>query len=118
MYMYFFLMAFPAAAKVAKTVAPAITVIQVTQMVWGLIVNGIAVFTYFGTGACQIQSVTVYSAIVMYASYFYLFSQLFFESRACAKKSKHGLARTLSRKISEAVLCGLEDDAVRHVKAN
>merc|ERR1712151_458244 len=104
-------MTFPAAAKLAKRVAPLITVIQISQMVWGLVVNSIAVGTYFSTGACQIKAVTVYSAIVMYASYFVLFSQLFFEARSCAKARKQSLARTVSRRVSEALLdnCRVEE---------
>merc|ERR1712151_845818 len=119
MYMYFFLMTFPTAAKLAKRVAPLITIIQITQMVWGLVVNAIAIGTYFSTGACQIKAVTVYSAIVMYASYFVLFSQLFFEARSTAKARKQGLARTVSRRVSEALLnnCGVEESS-SHLKAN
>jgi hypothetical protein len=120
MYAYFFLMTYPSAASVVKPVAPLITVIQITQMVWGLIVNAIAIGTFFSSGACQIQGITVYSAIVMYASYFYLFSQLFFEARSSGKKGRRELARTVSRKISEALLdtgSKAEDDA-EHLKAN
>jgi hypothetical protein len=120
MYAYFFLMTYPSAARVVKPVAPLITVVQITQMVWGLIVNAIAIGTYFRSGACQIQGITVYSAIVMYASYFYLFSQLFFEARGSGKKGKRALARTVSRKISEALLDNgsqVEEDA-GHLKTN
>merc|ERR1719284_1699306 len=101
MYMYFFLMTFRGAQKVLKRIAPLITIIQTTQMVWGLIINGIAVVSYLTTGACQIQAATVYCAVVMYASYFCLFSKLFLESRAVAAKAKggEGVARTFSRKI-------------------
>jgi len=119
MYMYFFLMTFPAAARAVKPVAPLITVIQITQMVWGLVVNAIAIGTYFTSGACQIQAVTVYSAIVMYASYFYLFSQLFFEARGSGKKGKRELARAVSRKLSEALLSRCSDEVnADHLKAN
>mmetsp|Transcript_3644 Transcript_3644/g.8481 ORF Transcript_3644/g.8481 Transcript_3644/m.8481 type:complete len:310 (-) Transcript_3644:302-1231(-) len=118
MYMYFFLMTFKTAAGIIKPIAPLITIIQISQMVWGLIVNAIAVGTFFTTGNCQIQAVTVYSAIVMYASYFYLFSQLFFEAKGSrSSKSRKELAREISRKISEALLDGSEEVA-RHLKAN
>jgi len=115
MYMYFFLMTFKGAQKVLKRIAPLITIIQTTQMVWGLIINGIAVVSYLTTGACQIQAVTVYCAVVMYASYFCLFSKLFLESRAAAAKAKggEGVARTFSRKISHAFLDGAEKDAAQ-----
>merc|ERR1712039_500911 len=68
MYMYFCLMTFKLKPlqKVLERIAPFITIIQITQMVWGLIVNGIAVGTYFSTGNCQIKAVTVYAAVVMY----------------------------------------------------
>merc|ERR1712151_1440121 len=81
MYMYFFLMTFPAAARLVKPVAPLITVIQIVQMVWGLVVNAIAIGTYFN-----------------------LFSQLFFEAQGSSKKEKKQFARTLSRKISQVLL--------------
>merc|ERR1711879_182916 len=117
MYMYFCLMTFKTTAKLVKPIAPLITVIQIGQMVWGLVVNAIAVGTFFTTGACQIQAVTVYSAMIMYASYFYLFSQLFFEAHGSAGKNKTKLARELSRKISQALLDSSEEVA-RHLKAN
>jgi len=110
MYMYFFLMTFPTTAKLVKPIAPMVTVIQIVQMVWGLIVNGIAIGTYFTTGNCQIQSITVYAAIAMYASYFYLFSKLFFEAHGSAKGGKRSLAREVSRKLSEALLEHPGDD--------
>jgi len=119
MYMYFFLMTFPTAAKLCKPVGPLITIIQITQMVWGLVVNAIAVGTYFTSGDCQIQAVTVYSALVMYASYFYLFSQLFFEAKGTGKTNARKTARALSRKISQALLedhC--QDVADGHAKTN
>jgi len=85
MYMYFCLMTFKSLQRILKLIAPLITIIQITQMLWGLVVNAIAVSSYFSTGNCQIQSVTVYAAVVMYASYFWLFGQLFLESRRAAR---------------------------------
>mmetsp|Transcript_3649 Transcript_3649/g.8498 ORF Transcript_3649/g.8498 Transcript_3649/m.8498 type:complete len:111 (+) Transcript_3649:3-335(+) len=110
-------MTFKTAAAIIKPIAPLITIIQISQIVCGLVVNAIAVGTFFTTGECQIQAVTVYAAIVMYASYFYLFSQLFFEAQGSSKKSRKQLARELSRKISEALLDGT-DEVARHLKAN
>merc|ERR1712137_1109091 len=102
MYMYFFLMTFKGASKVVKPLAPFITIIQIVQMVWGLIVNGIAVTSYFMHGGCQIQGAIVYSAVVMYASYFCLFSKLFVESRRSTKKrGGRELVRALSRRVSQ-----------------
>jgi len=117
MYMYFFLMTFKTAAGIVKPIAPLITIIQISQMVWGLIVNAIAVGTFFTTGNCQIQAVTVYSAIVMYASYFYLFGQLFLEAHGTAGKNKKKFARELSRKISEA-LTSTGEEVSKHLKVN
>jgi hypothetical protein len=107
MYMYFCLMTFKQKTlqKVLKRIAPFITIIQISQMVWGLILNGIAVGTYFSTGNCQIKAVTVYAAVVMYASYFWLFSQLFLESRKKGGKNGQpaGVVRSVSRAVSKAV---------------
>eukprot|EP00449_Zooxanthella_nutricula_P031275 CAMPEP_0198493244 /NCGR_PEP_ID=MMETSP1462-20131121/3901_1 /TAXON_ID=1333877 /ORGANISM="Brandtodinium nutriculum, Strain RCC3387" /LENGTH=267 /DNA_ID=CAMNT_0044221923 /DNA_START=14 /DNA_END=814 /DNA_ORIENTATION=- len=77
MYMYFFLTAFPRMRRLVKVVAPLVTIIQITQMVYGLFINGFAVVNYLLGNYCHIQDVAVYSAMAMYASYFVLFSQLF-----------------------------------------
>jgi hypothetical protein len=85
MYMYFFLMAFDAFKSVVKAIAPLVTVIQIAQMVFGLFINGYAVWSYVVGRYCHIQDVAVYSAVVMYGSYFVLFSQLFVESKSRPK---------------------------------
>merc|ERR1719401_2245579 len=82
MYMYFFLTAFSSLKRFVKVVAPLVTVVQITQMVYGLFINGFAVWNYFVGNYCHIQDIAVYSAVIMYASYFVLFSQLFLERRA------------------------------------
>merc|ERR1712217_693893 len=99
--------------KILKKIAPLITIIQTTQMVWGLFINGIAVVSYFTTGACQIQSITVYCAVVMYASYFWLFSKLYLDSRAAAAKQKkpESVARSVSRHISHDFLDNEEEES-------
>merc|ERR1712217_312144 len=90
MYMYFCLMTF----------------IQIAQMFWGLIVNAIAVGSYFAGGSCQIKAVTVYPCVVMFASYAWLFSKLYFDAKKPkGKKGKaEGVVRSISRAISVAVL--------------
>eukprot|EP00932_Pfiesteria_piscicida_P015487 SRR837773.27736.p2 GENE.SRR837773.27736~~SRR837773.27736.p2 ORF type:complete len:324 (-),score=127.96 SRR837773.27736:330-1238(-) len=119
MYMYFCLMTFPATARWVKPVAPLITVVQILQMVWGLVVNAIAVGTYLAGGACQIQGVTVYCAVLMYASYFYLFGQLLFEARGGGHKDRRQLARAVSRKVSAALLGEApEESSETHLKVN
>lgn len=80
MYMYFFLMAFDSFKAVLRVIAPLVTFIQIAQMVFGLFINGYAVWTYAVGGYCHIQDMAVYAAVVMYGSYFVLFSQLFLES--------------------------------------
>merc|ERR1712061_463483 len=114
MYMYFFRMTFKGwHQQILKKIAPMITIIQTTQMVWGLFINGFAVVTFFTTGACQIQSITVYCSVVMYASYFWLFSKLYLESRAAAAKQKRPetVARSISRHVSHAFLDDNEEDS-------
>jgi len=80
MYMYCFLMNFDTFKVVLKVVAPLVTVIQIAQMIFGLFINGYAVWNYTVGEYCHIQDVAVYAAVVMYGSYFVLFSQLFVES--------------------------------------
>merc|ERR1712066_394710 len=81
MYMYFFLMAFDSFKGVVRAIAPLVTAIQIAQMIFGLFVNGYAVWSYAVGRYCHIQDTAVYAAVVMYGSYFVLFSQLFLESR-------------------------------------
>merc|ERR1711933_717778 len=80
MYMYFFLMAFDSFKAVVKVIAPLVTVIQIAQMIFGLFINGYAVWSYAVGSYCHIQDTAVYAAVIMYGSYFVLFSQLFLES--------------------------------------
>merc|ERR1712176_1091858 len=109
MYMYFCLMTFKSMQPMLKVIAPCIAIIQIAQMFWGLIVNAIAVGSYFAGHACHIKAVTVYPCVVMFASYAWLFSKLYFDSKKPRGKSgkPEGLARSVSRAISGAVL---EDD--------
>jgi len=106
MYMYFCLMTFRSMQKMLKVIAPFITIIQIAQMFWGLIVNAIAVGSYFAGGSCQIKAVTVYPCVAMFASYAWLFSKLYFDSKKPRGKSgkPEGMVRSLSRAISGAVL--------------
>lgn len=46
MYMYFFLTAFPSLKRAVKAMAPVVTVVQIAQMVYGLFINGFAVWSY------------------------------------------------------------------------
>merc|ERR1712113_1138876 len=88
MYMYFFLTAFSSLRPIVKAIAPMVTIIQIAQMVYGLFINGFAVWNYFAGDYCHIQDVAVYSAVIMYSSYFVLFSQLFLESRRAKASGK------------------------------
>jgi len=112
MYMYFCLMTFKSMQKMLKVIAPFITIIQIAQMFWGLIVNAIAVGSYFAGCGCHIKAVTVYPCVVMFASYAWLFSKLYFDSKKPRGKlgKAEGLVRSLSRAISEAVLDDDGDD--------
>lgn len=106
MYMYFCLMTFKFMQKPLKVIAPFITIIQIAQMFWGLIVNAIAVGSFFAGFSCQIKAVTVYPCVAMFASYAWLFTKLYLDSKKPkGKKGKpEGLARTISRSVSVAVL--------------
>merc|ERR1712099_18206 len=115
MYMYFCLMTFKSMQKMLKVIAPFITIIQIAQMFWGLIVNAIAVGSYFAGGSCQIKAVTVYPCVAMFASYAWLFSKLYFDSKKPRGKSgkAEGVLRSISRAVSVAVL-----DAENSIDAN
>merc|ERR1711920_422398 len=115
MYMYFCLMTFKGLQPMLKVIAPSITIIQIAQMFWGLIVNAIAVGSYFSGGSCQIKAVTVYPCVVMFASYAWLFSKLYFDAKKPKgkKKQAEGVLRSISRAVSVAVL-----DAENSIDAN
>jgi len=106
MYMYFCLMTFKFMQPLLKVIAPFITIIQIAQMFWGLIVNAIAVGSYFSGSSCQIKAVTVYPCVIMFASYAWLFTKLYLDSKKPKGKSKkpEGVVRSISRAISVAVL--------------
>merc|ERR1711948_196022 len=99
-------MTFKVMQPMLKVIAPFITIIQIAQMFWGLIVNAIAVGSYFAGGSCQIKAVTVYPCVVMFASYAWLFSKLYFDAKTAKGKSGklQGVARSISRAISTAVV--------------
>merc|ERR1711879_808724 len=84
--------------------APMVTVIQIAQMVYGLFINGFAVWSYFAGEYCHIQDVAVYSAVIMYASYFVLFSQLFCESRRSKAVGRQTKVAAKETKQSEVFL--------------
>ena len=70
-----------------KKIGPFITFIQTSQMVVGLVVNAFAAFYRITSpGTCHIIDRTIYSAIVMYFSYFVLFAKLFYDSAIRSKK--------------------------------
>merc|ERR1712099_14721 len=112
MYMYFCLMTFKGLLPMLKVIAPSITIIQIAQMFWGLIVNAIAVGSYFSGGSCQIKAVTVYPCVVMFASYAWLFSKLYFDSTKPRGKSGkvEGVVRSISRAISTAAVVDDDED--------
>merc|ERR1719284_405622 len=112
MYMYFCLMTFKFMQPLLKVIAPFITIIQIAQMFWGLIVNAIAVGSYFSGGSCQIKAVTVYPCVVMFASYAWLFSKLYFDAKKPkGKKAKaEGVLRSISRAISTAAVVDDDED--------
>merc|ERR1712050_219256 len=105
MYMYFCLMTFKSMQKMLKVIAPFVTIIQIAQMFWGLIVNAIAVGSYFAGCCCHIKAVTVYPCVMMFASYAWLFTKLYLDSKKPRGKSgkAEGLVRGISRAISVAV---------------
>merc|ERR1712014_241186 len=89
MYMYFFFMAFDSFKAVVKGIAPLVTVIQIAQMIFGLFINGYAVWSYAVGRYCHIQDTAVYAAVIMYGSYFVPFSQLFLDSnRSKSRRAK------------------------------
>merc|ERR1712032_973299 len=109
MYMYFFLMAFDSFKAVVKVIAPLVTVIQIAQMIFGLFINGYAVWSYAVGSYCHIQDTAVYAAVIIYGSYFVLFSQLFLESN---RRPKSGRAK------SEQLAVDAQVEGAKHVASD
>jgi len=75
--------------KFLKRVGPFVTFIQTSQMVVGIFVNAYAAYLHLSGANCHITDQAIYSAIVMYFSYFVLFAKLFYDSvRGSAKTIK------------------------------
>merc|ERR1712087_881354 len=113
MYMYFCLMTFKSMQKMLKVIAPFITIIQIAQMFWGLIVNAIAVGSYFAGRACHIKAVTVYPCIVMFASYAWLFSKLYFDAKK--PRGKTVKPEVAVRAVPPAISADLNDTQLPHL---
>jgi hypothetical protein len=67
-YLFFLRDEVPFGRESGETGGNMITVVLITHMLWGLIMHAAAIVTNFSSGACKIQGVTLYSAIVIYAS--------------------------------------------------
>merc|ERR1712151_339018 len=113
MYMYFCLMTFKSMQPILKVIAPFITIIQIAQMFWGLIVNGIAVGSYFAGGSCQIKAVTVYPCVAMFASYAWLFSKLYVDAKK--PRGKSGKPEVVVRTVSPSISAGLTEPPLPHL---
>lgn len=89
MYMYFAVAEqFPSLRPRLRKISPFITLMQTSQMVFGLIVNACAVYLHVTRpGECHIVQYTIYASIVMYFSYFILFAKLFYDSVIKSKKA-------------------------------
>jgi len=82
-------------------------------MFWGLIVNGIAVGSYFAGGSCQIKAVTVYPCVAMFASYAWLFSKLYFDAKK--PRGKAGKSEVAVRAVPPAISADLNDTQLPHL---
>ena len=64
--------------RAALRVAPAITVLQISQFAWGTVINAIAAVAYASPDiGCQIQPPILYIGAALYLVYGALFVQLF-----------------------------------------
>jgi len=116
MYFYFFLTHFSSLRRALKVVAPLVTLIQIAQMVYGLLINGFAVSTYLLGGYCHIQDIAVGAAVVMYASYFLLFTHLFIQGRRARADARRGAAQAPATPASP-VCAGADNSAARERRA-
>ena len=78
MYTYFALTSVGACRATVLKAAPAITALQISQFVWGTVVNGYAAVAYASPEVgCAIQPPILYLAALLYVLYGALFVQLF-----------------------------------------
>jgi hypothetical protein len=81
MYLYFAVSTlFSGLRKHLRVVSLAITFLQTAQMVIGTIVNVLAIYMHSSRKECYIEDSTVYAAVFMYSTYFFLFSNLLHDS--------------------------------------
>ncbi|CAD2219302.1 beta-ketoacyl-CoA synthase [Angomonas deanei] len=95
MYFYYFL-ASCGYGKAIRPVAPLITFLQIAQMVVGTFITVLTFFKAHTAGGCDVNIANNKLAIIMYASYFYLFAQ-FFVKRYLTKPAKK--AETAAKKV-------------------
>ena len=88
MYFYYFLMIFRSLRPMVRIVAPVITTIQITQMVGGLAVSGVAGYKHMTEGkeSCKVPPSNWKLGGAMYLCYFFLFAILFLEKFILPKK--------------------------------
>jgi elongation of very long chain fatty acids protein 6 len=76
MYTYFFLMGVSSWRATASRAAPVITALQISQFVWGTVINIYAAVAFYSS-SCSIQSPILYLGAVLYLVYGALFVDLF-----------------------------------------
>jgi len=73
---------------VPRPIAMTITILQLSQMVVGVIVNGYAYKTKAKGFDCDVSSHHLQMGLAMYASYFVLFAHFFYKAYFGARKRK------------------------------
>ena len=98
MYSYYFMMSLPGPTRmIAKPFAPLITILQIAQMVMGLvIVVAVHISKAEPQGCPGNPDVIMRAALVMYASYFILFAKFFLDSYVF-KKKKTGVEQATAK---------------------
>jgi len=106
MYMYYGLMIFRSLRPLIQPIAPFITVIQISQMVGGMVVCTVAAYQRLvnGAAACNVQDSNWKLGLGMYICYFGLFCMLF-KDKFLKSKPKNGK----SGKDKESGICNATD---------
>lgn len=103
MYFYYFMCAC-GQRKLVRPFAPLITLLQLLQMVAGMVIVSYTAYLY-ATRGCDTNMGSVCGGLVMYVSYFVLFAKLFNDSYITkAKKRKERLAAKQAAAAAEAEL--------------
>ncbi|KAK7197490.1 fatty acid elongase [Novymonas esmeraldas] len=106
MYLYFFICAC-GYRKYVRPIAPVITFLQIAQMVVGMVVEAVTLYHMYISGkGCQSNTTNARVGLMMYMSYFGLFSKLFYDNYMRGGKPASGGAAAAAPAVAVSAMTG------------